>query len=140
MAEKLGLTQQGYAKIETGKSLPNLERINEIAKLFGVEIFELLKTENKSVVYQIGENYHGNNNYYNHNEKLQHEIEKLKLEIEKLKLIIAHKDELLIQKTPTSKPCKNLQTSMMLPYWKNYKPQKPLIKYKQSRFFHTNNL
>ncbi|UYZ67965.1 helix-turn-helix domain-containing protein [Moraxella bovis] len=98
MAEKLGLTRQGYAKIETGKSLPNLERLDEIAKLFGVNLFELLKTDNKSVVYQIGENYHGNNNYYNNNEKLQTEIDKLKLEIEKLNLIIAHRDELLKQK------------------------------------------
>nr|WP_078273224.1 helix-turn-helix transcriptional regulator [Moraxella bovis] len=98
MAEKLGLTRQGYAKIETGKSLPNLERLDEIAKLFGVNLFKLLKTDNKSVVYQIGENYHGNNNYYNNNEKLQTEIDKLKLEIEKLNLIIAHRDELLKQK------------------------------------------
>lgn len=98
MAEKLGLTRNGYAKIETGKSTPSLERLDEIASLFGVKLFELLKLDSKSVVYQIGENYHGNNNYYNNNEKLQTEIDKLKLEMEKLNLIIAHRDELLKQK------------------------------------------
>lgn len=98
MAEKLGLTRNGYAKIETGKSMPSLERLDEIAGLFGVKLFELLKLDSKSVVYQIGENYHGNNNYYNNNEKLQTEIDKLKLEMEKLNLIIAHRDELLKQK------------------------------------------
>ncbi|STZ09496.1 transcriptional regulator, y4mF family [Moraxella caprae] len=98
MAEKLGLTRNGYAKIETGKSLPNLQRLDEIAKIFGVQLFDLLKLEQQNVVYQIGENYHGNNNYYNNNEKLQTEIDKLKLEMEKLNLIIAHRDELLKQK------------------------------------------
>lgn len=98
VAEKLGLTRNGYAKIETGKSMPSLERLDEIAGLFGVKLFELLKLDGQNVVYQIGENYHGNNNYYNNNEKLQAEIDKLKLEITKLNLIIAHKDELLKQK------------------------------------------
>lgn len=93
MAEKLGLTRNGYAKIETGKSLPNLERLDEIAKLFGVQLFELLKLDQQNVVYQIGENYHGNNNYYNNNEKLQSEIDKLKAETEKLQLIIKHQQE-----------------------------------------------
>lgn len=45
MAEKLGLTRNGYAKIETGKSTPSLERLDEIASLFGVKLFELLKLD-----------------------------------------------------------------------------------------------
>lgn len=93
MAEKLGLTRNGYAKIETGKSLPNLQRLDEIAKIFGVQLFDLLKLEQQNVVYQIGENYHGNNNYYNNNEKLQSDIEKLKSENDKLQLIIRHQQE-----------------------------------------------
>lgn len=93
MAEKLGLTRNGYAKIETGKSLPNLQRLDEIAKIFGVQLFYLLKLEQQNVVYQIGENYHGNNNYYNNNEKLQSDIEKLKSENDKLQLIIRHQQE-----------------------------------------------
>ena len=108
MAEKLGLTRNGYAKIETGKSTPSLERLDEIASLFGVKLFELLKLDSKSVVYQSGENYHGNNNYYNNNEKLQEQIHQLHNDIEKLRLIIAHKDELLNQKDEYIKILKHL--------------------------------
>lgn len=98
MAEKLGLTRNGYAKIETGKSTPSLERLDEIANILGVKVIELLKLENKAVIVQT-QNYEANyyQNYQN-NEKLQTEIDKLKLEMEKLNLIIAHKDELLKQK------------------------------------------
>lgn len=113
MAEKLGLTRNGYAKIETGKSMPSLERLDEIASLLGVKLFELLKLDNKSVVYQIGENYHGNNNYYNHNEKLQAEIDGLKSEIEKLNIIINHKDELLVQKDDYIKVLRKLADTNM---------------------------
>lgn len=93
MAEKLGLTRNGYAKIETGKSLPNLERLDEIAKLFDVKLFELLKLDHQNVVYQIGENYHGNNNHYHNNEKLQNDIKCLKLENDKLQLTIQYQQE-----------------------------------------------
>lgn len=90
MAEKLGMTRNGYAKIERGESTPNLERLDEIASILGVKVIELLKLENRHIVCQISEN-HSNNHYYNSDQNLT-------LEIEKLKLIIAHKDELLAQK------------------------------------------
>ncbi|MDO4442046.1 MAG: helix-turn-helix transcriptional regulator [Moraxella sp.] len=90
MAEKLGMTRNGYAKIERGESMPNLERLDEIAGVLGVKVIELLRLENKQVVCQISEN-HSNNHYYNSDNSLA-------LEVEKLKLVIAHKDELLAQK------------------------------------------
>lgn len=111
MAEKLAITRNGYAKIEQGKSMPNLKRLNEIANIFGVELFDLLKMDNQNIVYQIGENYHGNNNYYNGNEKLEKEIIQLKSEIQKLQLIIAHKDELLEQKDDYIKVLKQIVNS-----------------------------
>lgn len=96
MAEKLGLTRNGYAKIETGKSTPSLERLDEIANVLGIKVIELLKLENKAVIVQT-QNYEANyyQNYQNH-EKSEAEIE-----IKELKLIIAHKDELLAQKDYT---------------------------------------
>lgn len=90
MAEKLGITRNGYAKIERGESTPNLERLDEIANALGVKVIELLRLDNKHVVCQISEN-HSNNHYYNNDQNLT-------VEIEKLKLIIAHKDELIAQK------------------------------------------
>lgn len=88
MAEKLGITRNGYAKIERGESMPNLERLNEIATLFGVEVTELL--DNKNIFCQISEN-HSNTINYNSDQSLVSEIEKLKLSL-------SHKDELLAQK------------------------------------------
>ncbi|WP_040625239.1 helix-turn-helix domain-containing protein [Moraxella macacae] len=92
MAEKLGLSRNGYAKIEAGKSMPNLKRLHDIAELLDVQFAELLKSEHKSIV-QIGENYHSNNNYYNHDEKLQSDVAKLTAEIDKLQLILKHQQE-----------------------------------------------
>lgn len=90
MADKLGLSRNGYAKIERGESTPSLERLDEIAQLLGVKVIELLQLENsKNVVCQISENH--SNNYYNGDETLKHEIEKLHL-------IIEHQTELLRQK------------------------------------------
>lgn len=88
MAEKLGITRNGYAKIERGESVSNLERLNDIATLFGVEVTELL--DNKKFVCQISEN-HSNTINYNSDQSLVSEIEKLKL-------TLSYKDELLAQK------------------------------------------
>lgn len=88
MADKLGITRNGYAKIERGESMPNLERLNEIATLFGVEVTELL--DNKNFICQIIDN---NSNTINYNSN-----QNLIAEIEKLKLSLSYKDELLAQK------------------------------------------
>lgn len=101
MAEKLGLTRNGYAKIERGESTPTLTRLEDIAQVLGIRLSDLLQLEHKNVVYQIGENYHGNNNTYHNTAKLEHEIETLKL-------IITHKDELLAQKDSTITALKQL--------------------------------
>lgn len=91
MADKLGLTRNGYAKIERGESTPSLERLDEIAKLFEISIVELLKLDDKQIIVQT-QNQQAN--YYQHyvnSETLQNEIEKLKL-------VIAHKNEIIQQK------------------------------------------
>lgn len=91
IAEKLGLTRNGYAKIERGESTPSLERLDEIAQLFGVSVVALLKLQDKNVILQT-QNHQANyyQNYVN--------SESLQYEIEKLKIIIAHKDEIIQQK------------------------------------------
>lgn len=91
MAEQLGLTRNGYAKIERGESTPSLERLDEIAKLFGISVIDLLKLSDKSIILQTRNqqaNYYQN---YTNSENLQNEIDKLKL-------VIAHKDEIIQQK------------------------------------------
>lgn len=92
MAEKLGLTRNGYAKIERGESLPSLERLDEIAKIFDVNIVELLNLNEKNVIFQTQNQ---EVNYYQqsiHNENLQNEIDKLELVVSHLKELLQQKD------------------------------------------------
>lgn len=102
MAERLGMSKNGYAKIERGESLPSLERLDEIAKVFGVSVLELIRISDKNVVLQTQN--HNANYHYNHyanNELLQ-------AENERLKLIIAHKDEIIAQKNENIQILKRL--------------------------------
>lgn len=92
MAERLGMSKNGYAKIERGESLPNLSRLEQIAAVLGVDWFYLLKTSDKSLIVQTqnhNANYHIN--HYASGDKLQ-------AEIERLQLIVAHKNEIIAQK------------------------------------------
>lgn len=102
MAERLGMSKNGYAKIERGESLPSLERLDDIAKVFGVSVLELLRIGDKNMVLQTQN--HNANYHYNHyanNETLQ-------AENERLKLIIAHKDEIIAQKNENIQILKRL--------------------------------
>lgn len=87
MAEKLGMSKNGYAKIERGESRITVEHLQQIAQVFNIDIAELIK-EDKDFNLLFGDN-NGNyaNKYYGNQQ-----------EIEKLELIIQHKDEMLVQK------------------------------------------
>lgn len=91
MAEKLEMSAGGYAKIERGENSPNIERLQQIANIFQIDVTELLKNE-KGLVIQLN----GDNN--NQTSFYAASSNELIFEIEKLKLIIQHKDELLAQK------------------------------------------
>lgn len=87
MAEKIGMSKNGYGKIERGETQLKIEKLEQIANIFNVEMNDLLK-EKSDVNLLLGDNYSNfQNNYYNQNQ-----------EIEKLQLIIEHQQELLAQK------------------------------------------
>ncbi len=88
MAERMSLSQNGYAKIERGESKLNLDKLQQLSDIFEIDVTELVTTD-KSFVYLSSENSTHSPNYYNSNACQ---------EIEKLQLIITHKDELLAQK------------------------------------------
>lgn len=92
MAEKLGLTRNGYAKIERGESLPSLERLDEIAKIFDVNVVELLNLNEKNVIIQTHNQEANYYKHYIHNENLQNEIDKLELVVSHLKELLQQKD------------------------------------------------
>lgn len=87
MAEKMGMSKNGYTKIERGETQLKIEKLEQIANIFNVDIQDLLKTD-RDFNLLLGDN-NGNyaNKYYDNQQ-----------EIEKLQLIIQLKDELLAQK------------------------------------------
>lgn len=93
MANQLGLSPNGYAKIERGETRLTIPRLEQIAEVFGIDILELIQTEVQHLDYQIG------NNHINHSSDFtiygKADAENLAQEIEKLKLIIQHQNELL---------------------------------------------
>lgn len=86
MAEKMQIASSSYAKLERGETRITLDRLEQFAEIFNVDITKLIQSDG-GFNYQISENH--STNYYNSDASQ---------EIEKLQLIISHKDELLIQK------------------------------------------
>lgn len=89
MAEKLQMSVNGYSKIERGETDLNIQRLKQIADIFGVSPRELIPQGSNNLVCFInhGETYTGNT--------FANDERDLESEIEKLHLIIRHKDELL---------------------------------------------
>lgn len=92
MAEKLAMSANGYAKIERGQTKLNLEKLEQIAQIFNIDIVELI-TKEKPLFLLVGDNSHNyGSNYYGSNEMLVAENEKLKITISHLQEIISQKD------------------------------------------------
>lgn len=91
VAEKLGMSTTGYAKIERGQTNVSVEKLKQIAQIFNINIAQLLDDNEKLVICSIGDNHSNYNNYFGMNEKLIVQNEKKQLEIQL-------KDELLKQK------------------------------------------
>lgn len=96
VAEKLGMSTTGYAKIERGQTNVSVEKLKQIAQIFNVNVAQLLDDDERFVICSIGDNHSNYNNYFGTNEKLSLENEKLKQllsakesEIEALKKVIA---------------------------------------------------
>lgn len=96
VAEQLGMSTTGYAKIERGQTNMSVEKLKQIAQIFNVNVAQLLDDNERFVICSIGDNHSNYNNYFGTNEKLSLENEKLKQllsakegEIEALKKVIA---------------------------------------------------
>lgn len=90
LAERIGMSKNGYAKIERGDSSPNIERLEQIAQALGVEIVDLFKS---NVVCVGNENQINTSTFFG-----AMGDEGSMFELDKYKLMVAHKDELLKQK------------------------------------------
>lgn len=99
MAEKLNLTANGYAKIERGETRLYLDRLEQIAQVFNVDITELLSDKELVIVCDneigdttIGDNSNSSIHLYSSNDST------LAKEVEKLQAILEQKDILLAEK------------------------------------------
>ena len=93
MAEQLGYSVQGYAKIERGETEPTLSKLEEIAKEFGVSLQDLLGLNENNVVHIAGNCQHIRHNYsQNLNLTLLTETE-CAHELEKTRLLLQERDK-----------------------------------------------
>lgn len=91
MASKLAMSTQGYAKIERGDTRSNLDRLEQISEVFGIDIIELLSFGESS---QINFSNSNNDSSFN-NAFFGSAFNHAEIEIQRLHLIISHKDELI---------------------------------------------
>ncbi|WP_370765316.1 helix-turn-helix domain-containing protein [Haemophilus sp.] len=80
MAEKLDMSLNGYAKIERGESKIYLDKLEQIAQVFDIDVIELMQSDGKNICFQIesplGSVYQGGGET-----QMLIEIERLKLEL-----------------------------------------------------------
>jgi transcriptional regulator with XRE-family HTH domain len=98
-AAKLHMVVNGYAKIEHGKTDIPFSRLQQVAKLFGIEVTDLIGLNEKNLFSVIaGQDAHANNPYHSTVNVYSCEAAKFQHENEKLQLIIEQKDKELSQK------------------------------------------
>ena len=85
MAEKLNMSLNGYAKIERGESKIYLDKLEQIAQVFDIDVVELMHSDGKNICFQIesplGSVYQGGGDT------------QLLIEVERLKLALSHANE-----------------------------------------------
>ena len=98
-AAKLHMVVNGYAKIEHGETDVPFSRLQQIAKLFEIEVTDLIGLNEKNVFNIIaGQDAHANNPSHSTINVYSCEAAKFQRENEKLQLIIEQKDQELSQK------------------------------------------
>ena len=82
VAEKLGMSANGYGSIERGETDICLSRLEKIADVFGVDLTSLISCRDK-VIYQMnntGDNIGDHSTNYNHS--MEHDISQIELKHE----------------------------------------------------------
>ena len=90
IAEKLGMTANGYGGIERGEVDIKLSRLQQLSELFDVELIELLQREQN--VFNFSDT--STQNHCNIGSKLVEDV-KLKCEVEKLQMEVAYLKEII---------------------------------------------
>lgn len=82
MAEKLNISVNGYSKIERGITKLSLEKLEQIANIFNINVSDLYSAKEKGFFCLFSENSQNNSTYYANNSDIVFENEKLKLQLE----------------------------------------------------------
>jgi transcriptional regulator with XRE-family HTH domain len=91
MAARLGISTNGYAKLERGESALSFARLKQIATVLEIELTELLNFGEKNVFYITGDNAQNNsccNQFSNIHSANNPDEAKIQLQLEKLYLIV----------------------------------------------------
>jgi transcriptional regulator with XRE-family HTH domain len=89
MAARLGISTNGYAKLERGESALSFARLKQIATVLEIELTELLNFGEKNVFYVVGDNtLHNCNPFSNIHSANNPNEAKIQLQLEKLYLIV----------------------------------------------------
>ena len=89
MAARLGISTNGYAKLERGESALSFARLKQIATVLEIELTELLNFGEKNVLYITGDNtLHNCNQFGNIHSGNNPDEAKIQLQLEKLYLIV----------------------------------------------------
>lgn len=98
MATQLSLSQEGYSKIEADKTKVSLERIEQIAQILQIDLFDLLNFDDKYVFNNFSnpqqriKNIFGGQSSETEKELYERIIEQQKAEIEFLRNILKSKE------------------------------------------------
>lgn len=94
MAEQLQMSVNGYEKIERGEVGLQMDKLEKIADVLGMDVVDLLTVE-KNLVFLNMENSTNSANYYASQERYVIEIEKLKQQNGYLRAILMEKEKLI---------------------------------------------
>lgn len=92
MAEKLAMSAGGYAKIERGETQLNIPRLEQLAQIFRIDMWDLLKSGNNGMVLQINEGDSGGDIALYASSDISLKVELLKQELKHCKEMLAQKD------------------------------------------------
>ena len=87
MAEKLEMSPNGYANIERGETDVQISRLEQIAKIFGMDLTELMSFGERNILYFFGDN---NQHVL---QALNASPETLMMELQKRQVLLEQKDK-----------------------------------------------
>lgn len=91
MAEKLEMSPNGYANIERGETDVQISRLEQIAKIFGVDLTELMSFGERNILYYCGDNNTITNQHVL--QALNVSPETLMMELQKCQVLLQQKDK-----------------------------------------------